>query len=59
MSDPQFCPISRKHCSCDPRCDDEDYGSDYDKFSAYCVCDLEPDEEEQASGRCKSCGKPL
>lgn len=24
-----------------------------------CECDSQPDEEEQASGRCKCCGKAL
>lgn len=61
MSDPIYCPISRKFCSCNPRCNDEDYGSDYDAVieSEYCLCDTDADEEEQASGRCKACGKPL
>ena len=27
--------------------------------SAYCSCDLVPDEEERAGGRCKACGKAL
>ena len=30
--------------------DDDDY--------PYCLCQTEFDEEEQASNRCKSCGKP-
>lgn len=25
----------------------------------FCECDLEPDEEEEASRRCKACGKPF
>ena len=37
--------------------DDDDYCDDED--SPYCECDLEPIEEEEASGVCFCCGKPL
>jgi len=57
--EPQWCDIRRHYCRCDKRCDDVDYGDRYDETSTFCVCDCEPDEEEQASGRCKACGKPL
>jgi len=55
---PQYCAVSRKYCLCEKRCDDTDYGDRYDELTTHCVCDCEPDEEEQAAGRCKACGKP-
>jgi len=58
MSEHQYCEISGKVCRCDKRCDDTDYGDHYDELTTHCVCDCDPDEEEQASGRCKACGKP-
>lgn len=34
-------------------------GDAFEDTTDYCACDLQSDEEERASARCKSCGKPI
>ena len=37
----------------------ENFGDDFVDSTDYCACDLSADEKEQASARCKACGKPI
>jgi hypothetical protein len=57
MSEPMWCDVRQHYCRCHDfgkRCDE-----DLDGVVVYCACQVEHDEEELASLRCKACGREI